>query len=493
MEILKNYINGKWVDAENEGYINVENPSTGEILAEVPLSTAKETNKAIEAAKNAFPIWRNVPVSRRVRPLFLLNELLRANEEKITRILVAEMGKSFTDGKAEIKRIYENIEVACGIPMLQQGVNIIGISQDIDGEILKLPLGVFALIAPFNFPGMIPFMFLPYAIATGNTFILKASKQVPMTMQEITKFIDQCGFPPGVFNLVNGDKKVADAFINSPDIKGVSIVGSSKTCRIVYEECAKVNKRCQAMGGAKNHLVVMPDANLDMVIRNMTSSCYGCAGQRCMASSAIIGIGKMYDIVCKKFIEDSKNVIVANPLDPEVINEPMVMGPVISKHAKDFILSMIETGIKEGATLALDGRNIVVPGSEKGYFIGPTIFTDVKPGMKIHETEIFGPVVVILKADNLDEAIKIINNHKYGHGASIYTQNGYYARKFKLEVECGMIGVNVGIPAPVAQLPLGGMKESHFGDIKAQGKVIIDFYTEDKIITERYFEEKEDL
>lgn len=486
---IQNYINGKWAEAENTGYIDVENPSTGGVLAKVPLSTTNEVNKAIDAAEKAFTIWRNTPVARRVRYLFKLNEILRDNEEIIAKTLVAEMGKSLTDARAEIKRVYENIEVACGMPVLQQGDKIIGSSFDMDGEVLRLPLGVFCMIAPFNFPCMVPFWFLPYAIATGNTFIVKASKQVPMTMQIITEFIDKCNLPPGVFNLVNGDKQVADAFMDSPKVKGISVVGSTATCKIIAERCAKTNKRFQAMGSAKNHLVVMPDAKLDGVIRNMTSSCYGCAGQRCMASSAIIGIGSMYEVVCNKFIEDSKHVIVGNPLDSLIAEEPMLMGPVISKKAKDFIFSMIETGINEGAKLALDGRNKVVKGCENGYFIGPTVFVDVKPGMEIHKTEIFGPVVIILYAKDLDEAIKIINNHKYGNGASIYTQNGYFARKFKLEVECGMIGVNVGVPAPVAYLPFGGLKESQFADIKAQGKTIINFFTEDKVITERYFPE----
>jgi malonate-semialdehyde dehydrogenase (acetylating)/methylmalonate-semialdehyde dehydrogenase len=244
------------------------------------------------------------------------------------------------------------------------------------------------------------------------------------------------------------------------------------------------------MGAAKNHLVAMPDAKMEDMIRNMISSCYGCAGQRCMASSAIVGVGdEMYEKICERFIQASKEVLIANPLDPKVAEEPMLMGPVISAQAKKFILEMIETGVKEGATLALDGRDIVIAGCEKGHFVGPTVFTDVKPGMEIHSTEIFGPVLVILKADSLDEAIKIINDHQYGNGASIYTQNGYYARKFKLEAECGMIGINVGIPAPVAYLPFGGMKESQYADIKAQGKAIVNFYTEPKIITERYWPE----
>ncbi|MBW1706124.1 MAG: aldehyde dehydrogenase family protein, partial [Deltaproteobacteria bacterium] len=376
------------------------------------------------------------------------------------------------------------------MPVLQQGDKLIGASFGIDGEVIRLPLGVFAMVAPFNFPAMVPFWFLPYALATGNTYIVKASEQVPLTMQLITEYIDQCDFPPGVFNLVNGDKIAVETFLESPKVKGVSLVGSSDTCKIIAEKCAKANKRFQAMGSAKNHLVAMPDAKMDEMIRNMISSCYGCAGQRCMASSAIVAVGDdMYKKVCEKFVKASKEVIVANPLDPKVADEQMVMGPVISVKSKKFILEMIEKGIKEGANLALDGRDLVVPGCEKGHFVGPTVFTDVKPGMDIHNTEIFGPVVVILKADTIDEAINIINEHQYGNGASIYTQNGYWARKFKLDTECGMIGINVGIPAPVAYLPFGGMKKSQYSDIKAQGKAVINFFTEDKIITERYYPE----
>lgn len=488
---IKNYINGKWVEAENTGFIDIENPSTGEVIGRVPLSTSVETNRAIDAADKAYKIWSQMPVARRVQPLYKLASLLRENEEKIARVLSEEMGKSISDACAEMKRVFENVEVACGMPILQQGDKLIGSSFDIDGEVINLPLGVFAMIAPFNFPAMCPFWFLPYAIATGNTFVLKASKQVPLTMQLITEYIDQIGLPAGVFNLVNGDRAVADTFMDSPKVKGISIVGSTPTCKIVAERCAKTNKRFQAMGGAKNHLVAMPDAKVDDMIRNMISSCYGCAGQRCMASSAIVAVGDtMYKELCEKFVAESKKVVTANPLDPKVADESVVMGPVISAKAKQFILDMIATGVKEGATLALDGRGIKIKGCEKGHFVGPTVFTDVKPGMKIHTTEIFGPVVVILKADTLDEAIKIINEHEYGNGASIYTQNGYYARKFKLEANAGMIGINVGIPAPVAYLPFGGMKASQWADIKTQGKAIVKFYTEDKVITERYWAEE---
>ena len=490
MKIVKNYVNGRWIEPENRGYLDIENPSTGQVIGKTPLSTVAEVNRAVDAAAEAFKSWSQTPVARRIQPLYKLDELLRENEEKIARTLVEEMGKSLPDARAEMKRIFENIEVACGMPVLQQGDKLIGASYDIDGEVIRLSIGVFAMIAPFNFPAMVPFWFLPYAIATGNTYIVKASERVPLTMQLITEYMDQIDLPVGVFNLVNGDKVVGQALIDNPLVKGVSLVGSTQTCRIVSAKCAQNHKRCQAMGSAKNHLVAMPDAKVDDMIRNMITSCYGCAGQRCMAASAIIAVGNaMYKTVCKRFIAASKNVLVANPLDPKVANEFMVMGPVISAKSKRFILNMIETGIKEGATLALDGRDIVVPGCENGHFIGPTVFTDVKPGMEIHKTEIFGPVVVVLKAGSLDEAIRIINDHQYGNGASIYTQNGYYARKFKLETQCGMIGINVGIPAPVAYLPFGGMKESQFADIKAQGKAIVNFFTESKIVTERFWPE----
>lgn len=488
--VLHNFIGGRWVDAQRRGTLDVFNPSTGAVLCQVPLSSRHETDRAIAAAAEAFKSWSRTPVARRVQPLFKLVQSLREDEAQIARVLVAENGKSLTDAVAELKRTFENIEVACGMPVLQQGDKLIGGSFDIDGEVIRLPLGVFGMIAPCNFPAMVPFWFLPYAIAAGNTFVLKPSEQVPMTMQVIARHMERAGLPPGVFNIVNGDAEVAHALMEHPRVKGVSLVGSTRTCRVVAEKCAAANKRFQAMGGAKNHLVVMPDAKISDVIRNMTTSCFGCAGQRCMASSAIIAVGDaMHAEVVARFVRDSKETIVGNPLDPRFENEGMLMGPVISAAAKARILALIEDGIREGATLALDGRDVepLGEGVEGGYFLGPTVFTDVKPGMTIHKTEIFGPVVCILKADTLDDAIRIINEHEYGNGASIYTQNGYWARKFKLEVEAGMIGVNVGIPAPVAYLPFGGMKNSQWADIKAQGKAVVNFYTQDKIVSERYF------
>jgi malonate-semialdehyde dehydrogenase (acetylating)/methylmalonate-semialdehyde dehydrogenase len=491
MRQLKNYINGKWAQSQTSEYLDIENPSTGEIFAQVPLSTTADVDAAVETAHRAFTDWSNTPVARRVSYLYSFLELVQKNENLIATTLVEEMGKSMPDAMAEMKRLIENVQVACGMPVMQQGDRVIGSSFDIDGEVLRLPLGVFGLIAPFNFPAMVPFWFIPYALATGNTYVMKPSEQVPCTMQLITEYFDQAGFPPGVFNLVNGDKVVVTALMEHELVKGVSMVGSSTVCRIVAQTCSKRNKRFQALGSAKNHLVVMLDARIDEVIRNMITSCYGCAGQRCMAASAIVCVGdETYDTICNRFVEASKKVIVANPLDERYADEPVLVGPVISTAAKSRIHKLIEEGISEGATLALDGRDIVVAGFEKGHYIGPTVFTDVKPGMTIHNTEIFGPVVVILKASSLDEAISIINNHEYGNGASIYTQSGYWARKFKLETQAGMIGINIGIPAPVAYLPFGGMKSSIFADTKAQGRAVINFFTTDKIITERYWAEE---
>lgn len=487
---LRNYIGGEWRAPDTGNWLDVENPSTGETIAQVPISDRAEVERAIAAAKAAFPAWAATPADRRAGYFFALRDRLVSHQEELSRLITEEMGKSLPDSRAELKRAIENVEAACGMPILQQGDKLVGAAAGIDGEVLRLPVGVFAMIPPFNFPGMVPFWFLPYAIAAGNTYIVKPSEQVPCTMQRIAELMADCGFPPGVFNLVNGAREAAEALVESPDVAGVSFVGSSRVARLIAEGCARTGKRFQAMGSAKNHLVVMPDAKMEDVVRNLITSGYGCAGQRCMASSVIVGVGRdTCAEVTERFIEASKQVIVADPLDPKVADEAMVMGPVISAQAKVRIEGLIETGVKEGATLALDGRGIRVPGGEGGHFIGPTVLTNVQPGTEVHRTEIFGPVQSIIQTDTLDEAIAVINAHEYGNGASIYTQNGWYARKFKVEANCGMIGVNVGIPAPVAFLPFGGMKGSQFADVKAQGKAVIRFFTEDKIVTERYWPE----
>jgi len=485
---LQNYINGQWVASESGAWLDVENPSTGEPIARTPLSGQQECERAIEAAQAAFDTWRCTAAGARVEPLFRLASLLRNRQEELARTIAEEMGKSLPDARAEMKRAIQNCEVACGTPMLQQGTRLLDAAEGVDGEVLRRPIGVCAMAGPFNFPAMVPFWFLPYALATGNTFVMKPSEKVPLTMARITECIEEIGLPPGVFNMVHGDRHVVEALVDHPTVRAFSIVGSTPACRAVAARCAGLDKRFQAFGGAKNHLVVMPDAPLDLAVRNMLTSCFGCAGQRCMAASVLVAVGDaMYQTLRERFVAAAKEVPVADPLDPAVADDPMVMGPVISGQAKRSIHEMIEKGIEEGATLALDGRSQAVAGRPGGHYVGPTVFTDVRPGMRIHRTEIFGPVVCVMRAASLDEAIGVINAHAYGNGASIYTQNAAWARRFKLETRVGMIGVNVGIPAPVAYMPFGGVKASMLSAVKTQGPDIIDFYTDPVTVTERFW------
>ena len=492
--LLKNYVNGRWCEPSVDQFLDVCNPSNGQVLAKVPLSGEAEVNQAVSVARAAFESWRRVPVAERCAPVRRLAELLRENFEALARQITEEMGKSLPDARAEMKRTIENVDVACGMPTLMQGENITNCAAGIDGEVLRLPIGVFGMIAHFNFPAMVPFWFLPYAVAAGNTFVQKCSERVPNTMQAHFELIDQCGFPPGVINLVNGDKQASQALVQHPDVDGISFVGSTVVARQIAETCARTGKRCQALGSAKNYLVVMPDAKLDHVVQNMLTSCLGCAGQRCMAASAIACVGaKTYRQVCEQFTAAAAAATVGNPLDPGLTDEELVIGPVISAAAKQRIEGLIQAGVDEGATLLADGRGAEVAGCERGHFIGPTVLADVRPGSILERTEIFGPVVIILKFDSLDEAIAAINGHEFGNGASIYTQNGFWARRFKTETLAGMIGINVGIPAPVAYLPFGGMKSSIFADIKGQSKEVVRFFTESKIVTERYWPEEEGI
>jgi malonate-semialdehyde dehydrogenase (acetylating)/methylmalonate-semialdehyde dehydrogenase len=493
LTMLRNYIDGRWVDAEADGYLDVEDPSTVKALARVPLSTGGEIDRAVTAAQQTFAGWSRTPVSARCEPLFKLVELLRQHRDELAPLITAEAGKSLTDARAELKRNIENCQVACGMPTLIQSDSIKDCSADIDAEVIRMPIGVFGMIAPFNFPAMVPFWFLPYALAAGNTYVLKCSEQVPMTMQRQFELIDRCGFPPGVVNLVNGDKVASQALLEHRDVAGISFVGSSPVAKLVADTCARTGKRCQAFGSAKNYLVVMPDAKLDQVVRNMLTSCLGCAGQRCMAASVIACIGDdVYQQVVERFTHAARQAVVGNPLDPKLAGEALVLGPVISATALQRIEGLIQIGLDEGARLLLDGRGVKVEGCPHGHYLGPTVLTDVQPGKTLEQTEIFGPVVIIMNVPNLEAAIDAINRHPYGNGASIYTQSGYWARKFKLETQAGMIGINVGIPAPVAYLPFGGMKASLHADIKAQGKEVVNFFTHKKIITERYSPESVD-
>ena len=487
---LDNYIDGRWVSPDGCEAIDVCNPSNAQVLARAPLSSAAHVDQAVAAARAAFGAWSRTPVAARCEPVRLLAQRMQEHTEVLAHQITEEMGKSLPDARAEMKRALENAQVASGMPSLMQGDTILDCAPQIDGEVIRMPIGVFGMIAPFNFPAMVPFWFLPYAVAAGNTFVLKCSEQVPLVMQSIFRLIDECGFPAGVINLVNGDRTAAEALVRHPDVDGVSFVGSTPVARKVAQECARGGKRCQALGSAKNYLVVMPDAKLDEVVRNMLTSCLGCAGQRCMAASVIACVGdEVYEKVCDRFTAAAREAIVGDPLNPELADEGLVIGPVINDAARQRIEGLIQTGVDEGARLLLDGRGVQIEGCPDGHFVGPTVLADVRPGMTVEKTEIFGPVVVLMKFDTLDEAISAINDHQYGNGASIYTQNGYWARQFKTQTQAGMIGINVGIPAPVAYLPFGGMKGSVFSDIKGQSKEVVRFFTENKIVTQRYWPE----
>lgn len=466
---IKNYIDGKWIGSRTERFIKTKNPATGELLSRVPMSTEEEIEQAVQAAKSAFPAWRETPPVERARYLFKLKNLMEEHFEDLARVITIEHGKILPEAKGEVRRAIENVEVACGIPSLMQGKILQDIAKDIDSYFVRVPIGVFAMIAPFNFPAMIPMWFLPYAVACGNTYIIKPSEQVPLTMSMIFSLMDQVGFPGGVVNLVNGDKNTVNALIEHPDIVGISSVTSTPVAKEIYKKAAQYGKRVQCHAGAKNFLVVMPDADLEKSVPNIINSVYGNTGQRCLAGANVIAVGHVYQKLRTELLRAAKH---------------LTMGPVISEKAKQRIISYIETGIKEGAKLILDGRKVT---SEKGYYLGPSIFDEVTPDMKIANEEIFGPVMTILKAKNLEEAIEMINTNPYGNGAIIYTESGKSAREFEYKVNCGNIGVHIGLPAPMAFSPFGGMKNSFFGDLHGQGQDAIDFFTHKKVVIKRWF------
>ncbi len=479
---LQNYVDGAWVDSTGSTLLEVTNPATGERLANVPLSTSADVDRAVRAASAAFPAWRATPPVQRARYLFKFKALLDAHREEIARLCNAEHGKTLAESTNDVGRGIENVEHACGIPALMMGQNLEDVASGIDCAATRQPLGVFAAIAPFNFPPMVPLWFLPYAVACGNTFVLKPSEQVPLSQRRIFELLAEVGLPKGVVNLVNGGKEVVDRFCTHPEIKGVSFVGSTPVARHVYELAAKHGKRVQSLGGAKNYLVVMPDAVMDKAIQNVCDSIYGCAGQRCLAGSIVIGVGDAYEKVRAGLLAAAKSIVVGNGADPNV-----TMGPVISRRHKDKVLGYIQAGVDEGATLLLDGRQHPAAADANGNFLGPTIFEGVKPAMKIMKEEIFGPVVCLMKAADLDEAIAQVNATEFANASSIYTASGKSAREYAYRAHPAMLGVNVGVAAPMAFFPFGGAKASFFGDVKAHGPAAIDFYTDRKVVITRWF------
>jgi malonate-semialdehyde dehydrogenase (acetylating)/methylmalonate-semialdehyde dehydrogenase len=480
--LLDNYIDGEWTPAQAAtGELDVLNPANGEVLARVPLSGAADLDAAVRAAREALPEWRAVSTIARARKLFELRERLVARQEDLARSVTTEMGKTIIDARAEVARMIEMVEAACAIPTTMQGRVLEDVSRNIDAETIRQPVGVCAAIVPFNFPAMVPFWFLPFAIACGNTFVLKPSEQVPLTQQIAFEELHALGLPPGVVNLVNGSREVVESILDHPGIDAVSFVGSAPVARIVYERSAKAGKRVQALGGAKNHMVVMPDAVIDKTVEGIIGSAFGAAGQRCMAGSVVVTVGDAHEQLVGPLVEASRALQVGDGLE-----EASDVGPVISCAARDRIRDWIERGESEGAKVVLDGR-AADGGDPEGSFVGPTILDGVTAEMGIAHEEVFGPVLCVISAATLDEAIGIVNASRFGNGTSIFTESGASVRRYRHEVQAGMIGVNIGVAAPVAFFPFSGWKDSFLGDLHAHGTDAVEFFTRKKTVTSRWF------
>jgi malonate-semialdehyde dehydrogenase (acetylating)/methylmalonate-semialdehyde dehydrogenase len=483
-QILKNYINGQWIESKGHSLLDVLNPADGRVLARVPAGSKEDISIAVDSAHPAWFSWRNTPATQRIQYLFKMKRIMEQNADDIAAICTRECGKTFSESRAEIVRAIENIEVACGIPKLLQSEFSEDIATGIDEFYIRQPLGVGACISPFNFPIMIPFWFMPYAIACGNTFIVKPSEKVPMTMTRIFELFEDLNLPAGVLNMVHGGKESVDAILENPFIPAISFVGSSPVAKYIYKTGVAHGKRIQAQGGAKNPVVVMPDADAETTVKIIADSAFGCAGQRCLAAATVITVGNTGDDLIKKIILAAKERKTGDGMA-----EGIEMGPVITKESKVRIEKLIQKGIDDGASLLLDGRNINIPGCENGNFIGPTIFGNVNPESDIYKTEIFGPVLSIINVDSLEDAINLINKSQFGNSACIFTRSGAAARKFRHDTLAGNIGINIGIAAPMAFFPFSGWKESFFGDLHGQSLHAVEFYTQTKVVIERWHEE----
>ncbi|WP_028583120.1 aldehyde dehydrogenase family protein [Desulfogranum mediterraneum] len=479
---VKNFIHGEWVEETGVEYTPLYNPSTGAVIGEVPMTSEKTSLAAVDSAHGAYASWRKLSVSKRVGFLFDMRQAMVNKEEQLAVSIALDQAKHISEARGEVRRVIEIIEAACSIPTLIQGETLDGIAKNINGRVVKQALGVFGGVAPFNFPALVFGWFIPYAIGVGNTFIYKPSTQSPLFMQEMGTIFQEIGLPKGVVNIVHGNRSIPGTWYENDKISGVCLVGSTNTAKKMAEACGRGGKRSMLLGGAKNFLVAMEDVNWDVFIDNFIHSCYGSAGQRCLAGSVVAAVPEIYDELVERVIEASKKVSVGDAMDPDVY-----MGPVISAKAKENIENYIEIGIEQGSTLALDGRNPEMPEKNKdGYFVGPTVFTDVTPCRRIAQEEIFGPVAAIMKIKDLDDVLQLIRQQKFGNGACIFTQNQYYTEKFIAEADVGMVGVNVGVCAPHPYLPFGGIKDSHLGTDKVQGKDGIDFFTQNKVATIRY-------
>ena len=478
---ILNYIDNQWREVDALEFAEVYNPATGEVMARTPLSTGAIVDEAAQAASRALPGWRRTPAVERIQYLFKLKALLEEHFDDVSRTITMECGKTFDESKAEMRRAIENVEIAIGIPILSQGVISEDIAPGIDEIMIRQPVGVCAVIAPFNFPGMIPFWFMPYALACGNTYIVKPSEKVSLTMQKVFRLVDQVSFPKGVINLVNGAKEAVDGILDHPAIRGISFVGSTPVARYIYSRGTANGKRVQAQGGAKNPVVVLPDADIEMAVRITADSAFGCAGQRCMATSLAVVVGEARHNFTEGICDAAVQRVVGYGLDPAV-----QMGPVISRQSKARMESLINTGVRDGAGLPVDGRETVIKGYEKGFFVRPTILTGIVPGNEVARTEIFGPVLGLIQVDTIDEALGFVNSGQYGNQACIFTSSGDAARRFRYEAEVGNIGINIGVAAPMAFFPFSGWRDSFYGDLHGQGMDAVEFFTQKKVVIERW-------
>ena len=478
---LQNYVGGTWVAAEATDALHVRNPATGDVLGAVPLSAAADVDRAVAAASAALASWRRTPPGDRIQPLFRLKALLDAHVGEIARLVTEECGKTLAEAEGELRRGIENVEVATGIPSMMMGSNLEDIASGIDELMIRQPVGVVGIITPFNFPGMIPLWFLPYAVGCGNTVVLKPSEKTPLTMVRVVQLVEEAGFPAGVVNMVHGTKTTVDALLEHPGIRAISFVGSTPVARYVYARAAANGKRVQCQGGAKNPIVVLPDADMEMTTRIVADSAFGCAGQRCLASSVVIAVGSAERTFTPLIGDAAHSRTVGYGLDAGV-----EMGPVITSESRERIEGLVAKGVREGASTLVDGRGARVSGYERGNFIRPTVLTDVDPRSETARTEIFGPVLSVMRASGIEEAIDIVNGSSYGNMACLFTSSGAAARQFRYEARVGNVGINVGVAAPMAYFPFSGWKDSFFGDLHAQGRDAIDFFTEKKVVVERW-------
>ena len=481
------FIGGEWSSIGTLPTSPVFNPSTGEVIAGTPLGGAAEVDAAVRAAEAAFPAWAGTPPSERARVMFKYRTLLERDFEEIARLISREHGKTLAESRGDLFRGFEVVEMACGAPILLTGELLPNIARGVDGELARHPLGVCAGITPFNFPAMIPLWMFPLALVCGNTFVLKPSERVPLTAIRLTELLAEAGVPKGVFNLVHGGKPAVDALLTHPLVKAVSFVGSTPVARSIHQTASAHGKRVQANGGAKNYVVVMPDANVEKTVEAVMNAAFGCAGERCMAGSSVITVGDRGCAVMPELVKAARSFTVGRT---DIENQP-AMGPVISAAHRDRVRGLVDGGEREGAKVLADGRDVRVADAPGGFYFGATIVEDVRADMKLAQEEVFGPVLNVFHMDGLDTAIELANAGCYGNGAAIFTRSGGAAREFKQRVRAGMIGINVGVPAPMAMFPFSGWNESFFGDLHMQGRSGVLFYTQPKVTTSRWFAEGE--